>query len=379
MLNRIVLSGSALFLLLSCLLLPVGAKASFAAEKGPLLQSELIQMAADQQTYDGAKAKTYLKGHVSVAYKNVRIKSVEGVIDLNAAGSPELASFFKRPTAKRLEPKVGEDDLVADIIRIHLNDDAMTAEGNVVSYVTTVASDPFTIRSDVQQFDNLSKTILARGQVSVNYKGTKIFSPRAILQVGPSGKAEKAVFSGGARMEEEASEVTGEKLTMMIASGNLIADNNVKSRVKVKDAQGNQTALLIIHSDYQQYDKASDTVIASGNVKIDYDGYIATGPKATFKMKNGQIDNILLVGRPSIIENDRKIVADKITITTLPKHFDAYGNVKTQFQKKPMPAASTPTSTPAASAKGGKKPVTATNPRKPAPKIFTPEQDLVEE
>jgi lipopolysaccharide export system protein LptA len=284
----------------------------------------------------------------------------------------------------------GEDTLQGDIIRIYLRENALSAEGNTVTYVTTVASDPFTIRADTQQFDNTTKNVVARGAVVVNYKETKAFSPRAILQVGPSGKAEKVVFSGGARIEKDNSQITGEKVTVMVGTGNMIAEQNVKTQVDLKDPKGGSPTRVLIDSDYQQYDKASETVLASGNVRIVYDTYIATGPKATFKMKDGTVEQIFLTGRPSIIENDRKIVADKITITTNPKHFDAFGNVKTQFQAQkngepitaePGPSAPAPSSGKPATAKPGKAP--AKGGKKPAAKpkssLPQPEPDLIEE
>lgn len=373
------------FLLLSLTLamsLPGPAKAS-AANPDSGIEAGLVHVSADQQTFEGAQSKTFLKGHVNVNYKNINIKSVEGILDMDSAGNPELASFFKRPTAKRTIPKEGEDTLVGDVIRIHLNQNALSAEGNTVTYITTVASDPFTIRADTQQFDNTSKTVVARGQVQVNYKDTKAFSPRALLQTNPAGKAEKVVFSGGARIEQENSKINGDKVTVMVGSGNLIAEQNVKTTVDLKDKQGGGTQHVLINSDYQQYDKASETYLASGNVKIVYDTYVAEGPKATFKLKDGTVDKIYLTGRSSIIENDRKIVADKITIVTNPKHFDAFGNVKTQFQAKKAEEA--PASAPPATAKGGKKqpPQKAAPPKNKKPpgksSLPQPEPDLIEE
>jgi hypothetical protein len=69
--------------------------------------------------------------------------------------------------------------------------------------------------------------------------------------------------------------------------------------------------------------------------------------------KNGggtAVDTIVLGGgRASVVEADRKVVGNLITIHTNPKHFEAQGNVKTRFLSKragpssPPPAASAPT------------------------------------
>lgn len=369
------------------LLQPLGAQATFAAQNAAnSIDTSLVQINADQQTYDSIKSKTFLKGNVQVTYKEIRIKGSEATMDVDATGNPTIAHFFKRPLAKRIIPFKGEDTLQGDIIHIFLRENAMTAEGNTVTYVNTVASDPFTIRADTQQFDNTTKNVVARGAVVVNYKETKAFSPRAILQVGADGKAEKVVFSGGARIEKENSQILGEKVTVMMGSGNMIAEQNVKTQVDLKDPKGGVPTRVLIDSDYQQYDKASETVLASGNVKIIYDTYVATGPKATFKMKDGGVDQIFLTGRPSIVENDRTIIADKITITTTPKHFDAYGHVKTQFQAQkngePITADSGEPATSATAKPGGKTGKTPPGKKpgsKPKSSLPQTEPDLIEE
>jgi lipopolysaccharide export system protein LptA len=155
------------------------------------------------------------------------------------------------------------------------------------------------------------------------------------------------VFSGGARAEQEQSEIVSEKLTIMVGSGNLLAENNVKTNVKTESTSPDSPGRVFIDSDFQQYDKASDTMLASGNVRIRYGDYRAAGPKATFKMKGGGVDKIFITGRANIITNGRQVEADKIVITTSPKHFDAVGNVKSKFLAKSVDP------TPSSSSSGG--------------------------
>lgn len=123
--------------------------------------------------------------------------------------------------------------------------------------------------------------------------------------------------------------------------------------------------------------------MASGNVKIIYENYIATGPKATFTLKDGSVDQIILTGRSTIIEDERKITADRIIITTNPKHFDAVGNVKTQFKTRgedqpsapAKPVSGKPTGKPT-----GKKGATTGKPTsKPTSNIGKPDPDLLDD
>ncbi|MCE3235333.1 MAG: hypothetical protein K0Q50_1513 [Vampirovibrio sp.] len=306
-----------------------------------------IRISADRQTYNLAQKKYFLSGKVAVSYQDMRITGTTAEVEMNDAGKPQVANFFNRPMFKRIKPQVGEDRVVGDIIKVYLTDDRYGAQGNVDSHIATVAADPFHIRSDIQEFDNKNKVVSASGNVQVKYQGSEAFSSLANVRMKENGKADRVIFSGGARIKKENSEIHGDRITVMVDSGNLIAEHNVKTRVDLKKpaapdakmgmntaqaATPDQPNKVLISSDYQQYDKDSDTMIASGNVKILYGDYIATGPKATFKLKNNDLDRIFLTGRPTIIENGRTITADKITITTNPKNFDAVGNVKVNFK-----------------------------------------------
>jgi lipopolysaccharide export system protein LptA len=302
-----------------------------------------LRITADKQSYNVESKRSFLSGRVSVAYQDIRITGPRAEVEMDANGKPEVARFFERPMVRRVKPNVGEDRVTGDVINIYIADDRFGAKGNVESNIATAAADPFYIRSDIQEFDNRNKVMAASGNVQVNYQGSQAFSSLANVRMKDNGKAERVIFSGGARIKKQASEINGDKVTVMVDSGNLIAEHNVKTRVDLKSQQQNGPTQVVITSDYQQYDKATDTMIASGNVKILYDDYVAVGPKATFKLKENDVDRIFLTGRPTITENGRVITADKITITTNPKNFDAVGNVKVSFKSKSaQPAASAP-------------------------------------
>jgi lipopolysaccharide export system protein LptA len=314
-----------------------------------------IRITADKQSYNLEKKKYVLSGKVTVSFQDMQISGSTAEVDMDEAGKPQVAHFFNRPMFKRIKPQVGEDRVVGDIIKVYLADDRYGAQGNVDSHIATVAADPFHIRSDIQEFDNKNKVVSASGNVLVDYKGSQASSSLANVRMKENGKAERAIFSGGARLKQENSEINGDRITVMIDSGNLIAEHNVKTRVELKPEPSasaksspkaadtvEQPTKVFITSDYQQYDKASDTMIASGNVKIVYGDYLAVGPKATFKLRGNDLDRIFLTGRPTITESGRTITADKITITTNPKNFDAVGNVKVNFKTAAKPGTSSP-------------------------------------
>jgi len=310
-----------------------------------------IRITADKQNYNLAQKRYFLNGKVTVAYQDMRISGPVAEVEMDDAGKPQVANFFKRPVFKRIKPTLGEDVVVGDVIKVYLADDRYGAQGNVDSHIATVAADPFHIRSDIQEFDNKNKVVSASGNVHVDYQGSQAMSSLANVRMKENGKADRVIFSGGAQIKKENSEIHGDRITVMVDSGNLIAEHNVNTRVDLKkqdapaqspsQSPDDNPSRVFITSDYQEYDKNSDTMIASGNVKIVYGDYVATGPKATFKLKNNDLERIFLTGRPTIVETGRTITADKITITTNPKNFDAVGNVKVNFKpsQKPSPSA----------------------------------------
>lgn len=307
-----------------------------------------VDIRADRQTYHEEKRESRFLGNVSVTYQNVSIEGKEASLSMNTDGSPQEARFYNRPHAKRVldnpSANTPPDTLEADLIRILLSENEVRAEGNVITHMKTLDEGPIDIFSHVQTFNHDAQRFLATGDVELIYQDTHVYSPKAYLYFNDEGRPDRMMFLEGVRVSDERAELQGEKVTVMPQSGNLIAENNVDTIVKLQPAPESAEKLgddkliaenrphIRIRSSYQQYDKASQTVLASGNVVINYDDYHATGSKAVFKLNQGKVDNILLTGRPKIQTSGRVVEADKITITTEPKHFNAYGNVRTKFQ-----------------------------------------------
>lgn len=340
-------------------------------------QTKQVNIEAQEQLFDPDGTTTF-KGDVHVTYDDYQIFSDEATLKLSALGEPSLATFYPRPLAKHIGKNTPdkEDTLRGDEIRIHLQESRIEAEGDTISYVTSVAANPIKILADTQQFNNNSHTVKANGNVDVTYNGTNIQSPRATMWLSESGKAKKVVFSGGATATKSNSSIQSGTLTIMAGSGNMVAEHNVKTHVRTNGQNGNPSNVYI-YSAYQQYDNQADTMLASGNVKIDYGDYKTSGPKATFRMKSGQVDTILLTGRSTITTNGRQVTGDKITITTNPKHFDAVGNVKSQFLAKQQPAAKPATTKPSPVQQNGSGKATLTLPvgKKPTEESKTPKPE----
>ncbi|MEB3206335.1 MAG: LptA/OstA family protein [Vampirovibrionales bacterium] len=345
------------------ILLSVVTLLSFPLAAQAAIAQPVVEINADSQHYDHATGASRFSGHVTVSVGNMRVFGTEATVKPNANGE-SVATFPNRPSAKRFSPpkslpgSVGSnliavnpanaivkgasapkgwltDAIQADTLQFYLNSQLVKALGNTVTELNTIAATPMTIRADVQEFDNRTKTATATGSVSMHYKDFEAYSPRMVLNVSESGKPESVKFSEGVRLKDgNRGELTGQQITYLLGSGNLIAEKNVRSRVTPPNATPGKPP-VIIESDYQHYDKVSNSVIASGHVRIVYEDYRVSAPKATFKIVNNTVDKINLIGRSSVTEGDRTVTADRITLSTSPKSFDAQGNVKTQFKSQP--------------------------------------------
>ncbi|MEB3246058.1 MAG: LptA/OstA family protein [Vampirovibrionales bacterium] len=363
---RLYHTAATLALLTQALLTAAEPNLAPAAMAEPVSTRPVVEINADNQHYDHASGASRFSGNVTVKYNNVRVFGTEANVKMMPNGEA-VATFPNHPVAKRFAPapKDGKtaspnspllamgpvsklipgnvapqgwltDVIHADTMQFHLNSQQVKALGNTVSELTTIAAAPMTIRADVQEFDNRNKLATATGSVQLHYKDFEAYAPKMLLNVSPSGQPQTVKFLQGVRLKDGTrGEITSGQITYVIASGNMMAEGGVKSRVNPQSTGSAGKPPITIESDYQQFDKTSNTVIASGHVRIVYEDYRVSAPKATFKIINNTVETIDLIGRSSVSDGDRTITADKIILRTNPKSFDAKGNVKTQFKSQP--------------------------------------------
>lgn len=334
-----------------------------------------LKIDADNTFYDQSKGVSQFIGHVKVSYDDIRILAPRADISLTETGAAKIAYFSDRPVVKRQHPTKGIDELIADELQIDMQQSLFKATGHVQSDMRSVAAAPVRILSDVQQFDNGRRLLTATGGVRVLHKDLVITSNQAVMRLGANNQAERVVFVGNAVLKQGNNIIKSNRLTILVGTENLLAEGNVRSFVSVPGKNGKAGSTIQMNSDYQQFDRSGNTILASGNVAIDYETYQVRGPKATIRLKPGgqmDVDNMLLTGRPTIVDSERSVTADRILVTTNPRRFDARGNVKTKFKTQPQaPAKPTPAKTGPGTLKAPDKP----DSQKPAP-ILTEEEEL---
>ncbi|MFA6989255.1 MAG: hypothetical protein WC197_04215 [Candidatus Gastranaerophilaceae bacterium] len=184
------------------------------------------------------------------------------------------------------------------------------------------------ITANKQSFNINTNIMQADGNVVINYDNIRTSSTSAKIKVAEGGNLEKVKLIGNAKVVQDNTTIDGDNLIFNPKTMELTAIGNTYSKSILKD-----NTQVRIWGDYQQFEKKSSSLLTSGNVKIIYKDYTATGPKATIlPAKNtGKPNRIVFLGRSKIQQQSKIVEADRIEITMSPKNFNAEGNVKTKL------------------------------------------------
>jgi lipopolysaccharide export system protein LptA len=293
-----------------------------------------VTIEADKQDFQVDQNTAHFSGNVKVDYGSITIQSPIAVLTSNEKGQPDKAVFSKGASAIR-KSQDASDKLTAENITLMIASNQLIARGNSFASIKQGSEAAVTISADTQEFNNVTNEIKASGSVKVTYKGMQLFANQAKLTTDKTGKPYRAELSGNARVVRHNGTISGGTITYDVNSNNISASGGVNTVTSLPGS-----GQVTMRSDYQQYDRASNIIIGSGHVRVTYQDYIATGPKATIYTAGGNnIDKIVFTGRAQIADSQRKVTANTITVSLNPKNFIAEGNVKTQFVQKNVPEA----------------------------------------
>lgn len=328
-----------------------------------------IRVSSGVQTYALSEGRSSFDENVKVAMQGTEVVGPHADFKMDDNGQPSMATFTQRPKMVRSASGGLKQTIQADTLNMEIKSGALQAKGRVVTQMSgDEAMGNVAIQSDTQIFDQEKGLMRAVGHVSVKKGDTVATSPEAIIFLSDAGGAEKVVFIKGARLVQGGQEMRAETITIKIDSGDIYAEKNTQSTIAGKDSKGNPTTIKIL-SHLQEMDKATGTLLANGNAVVNYDDYVAKGPKAVFYRQSDTLDRIVMTGRAQIEDSERKVVGDTVIITIDPKQFNAQGNVTTfiKAKKKQVAASSTPvgaTTSPADTKAGSTKPAAAASPTK---------------
>ena len=165
----------------------------------------------------------------------------------------------------------------------------------------------------------------ATGTVTIKYKEIETFSNKAVIKTDKNGDLKNLELIGNAQVKQENNESFADRFIYDAATKMLTANGNTTSNVLMEDG-----TKLVLKSAVQEYVQDKNVFSASGNVRIWYQDYYATGPKVNvFPDKTtGKPNDIYFNGRSSITQGVRTIYADKIKMVLNPKDFHAEGNTR---------------------------------------------------
>lgn len=289
-----------------------------------------LTIQSDKQSYKDSEKKAKFSGNVNVQIDDVTVKSpyAEATVDPKENKLDE-ATFFGKPYAYQIK-KGKKSELKSDILKVSLLKKVITAQGNSQTIVTTDKKPTAIITAEEQEYFTKAYLMKAKGNVIVVYDNIKTFSNEGLAQLQKNNDLKELELIGNARIERDKSTLKADRFKYITATEIAISQGNAFSDIFLEDSDDR----IQVRSNYQQYDKLNNVILASGNVHIKYQDYDAVGPKATLypDATTHKFNRVVFTGRSKITEKARSIEADKIILYMSPKDFYAEGNVKTSIR-----------------------------------------------
>jgi len=289
-----------------------------------------LTIRSDKQSFNAGENKGKFEGNVEVQLDDVHVKSsyAEAAID-QEKGQLDEATFFNKPYAYQIRGGK-KSEIKSNILKVSLLRKVITASGDAQTIITTLKKPTVIITSDEQEYNTQTNIMTATGGTIINYDDIKSFSDKAIAKINNKSDLERMELVGNAKITQG----TGNTLMadrFIYTTANQIAISEGNAYTDLTSEKGDR---IQVWSNYQQYDRKNNVIIASGNVRVHYKDYIAVGPKATVfpDKKTNQLNEVVFTGRSKITEQARSIEADKIVMYMDPKDFFAEGNVFTSIR-----------------------------------------------
>ncbi len=275
--------------------------------------------------------KGHFTGDVKVQVGDVIVQSPRADLDLEpATKKPSLATFFDKPYAYQIKGNK-KHEVKADIIKVSLIKKVITAQGNSQTNVLENKKPTIIITANTQEYDTNTNLMKAIGSVVINYEDMVATSDNAYALTDKNGDVKNIKLSSRAMIKQDKSIIKGDNIQYSKLRQDIIVSGNTMSDVTFENGDR-----VIINARSQQYDRKSNTMMATGKVNVKYADYVADGPKAIMHInsKTNKPEKIIFIGRSKIVEKGiNSVEADKITMTVNPKTFEAVGNVKTNIEQ----------------------------------------------
>ncbi|MBS4759529.1 MAG: hypothetical protein KHX03_02380 [Clostridium sp.] len=286
-----------------------------------------LSIESDKQTFKMEENKAKFDGNVKVKMDDIKATAprAEVMIDPKTKQLTEAVMYDQPYVVQVKQAKTSE--IKSNILKMSLLHKRLKAEGNTQTTVTETGSQKPTviITADQQEYDTNTKILTAKGSVIIYYKDVETFSDSAVAELNKAGDLQKITLTGNGKLKQKDSVITANKFIYDAVKEIAYALGSAHSDVDMDGTRIN------VWSDRQEYYKSTNIIQASGKVHVIYKDYDARGPKATVypSKETNKPNEIVFIGRSTIVEQMRSIEADRIKMFLNPKNFFAEGNVKT--------------------------------------------------
>ncbi len=295
----------------------------------PAIAANNVIIQAKKQEIQVDKNKGYFTGNVKVKVGDVTVQSPRAELDLDpATKKPSLAVFYDSPYAFQNKDNK-KHEIKSRIMKVSLIKKSVLAEGNTQSILLKDRQPVITINADIQQYDTNTKLLKAKGGVIVHYNDVETFSEFASAILDKEGTVKDLKLQDNVVIKEGANVLKGNKFQYISQREEYYLTGNASSDLTFEDG-----TRLFVKSRYQQYNRLNNSVIAGGDVKVNFKDYFAQGPKAQLFVdpKTQKPKEVIFTGRSKITQNGSTVEADRIRMVMQPKQFFADGNVTTSIQ-----------------------------------------------
>lgn len=189
-----------------------------------------------------------------------------------------------------------------------------------------------TVESDSQEFKDSDRKIYLEGNVKVKTDDVNVLSPRAVVEVDPrNNKVNKVEFKENAYSYQlkggKKHEIKAQILEMSLLNKVISAQGNTISSITEKDRP-----VVIVTADRQEYNKATNTMKAFGNVNILYKDIETFSSEAYVNLNDkNDVKKIDLIGTAKLKQGKSKINANKLTYDNITQEAVAIGDVYTDI------------------------------------------------
>lgn len=286
--------------------------------------AEDLVIESKSQTFSESDNKIKFDGDVNVRFGDIKLLGDRA--DVSVKNSKlDTATFYDKPYAYEVKNNK-KREVKANILKFSLLNKVIKAEGDTQTIITEGQTPVAVINADVQEYDIKTNVMTATGSVSIKYKDINAYTDKAIIHTDNKGDLKRIDLVGRAKIDQAKHHALANHFIYDATTEEFTAMGNATTTTVLDNGKE-----FVLKANYQQYNRKEGIFIGNGSVRAWYDTYFAKGPKVVCypdKVTN-KPNEVFMIGRSTIQENEKEITADKIKVIIEPKKFTAEGNVKT--------------------------------------------------